>query len=118
MSESIEYYKSIAEAREFQIDTLLKPSVDLLSVSGVVMSMIADVALYGSKQGKNEKYNQSMDRLNIISDFITNANNVNDHNYRLRMMLKRSIYERDILQQENDKLTKELESIKQAFDAE
>lgn len=118
MSESKEYYKAIAEAREFQIDTILKPSVDLLSVSGVVMSMIADVSLYGSKNGKNEKYNQSMERLNILGDFISSCNSVNDNNYRLRYMLRSSIFERDKLKNENDKLKSELEAIKKAFNEE
>lgn len=118
MSESKEYYKSIAEAREFQIDTILKPSIDLLSVTGVVMSMIADVTLYGSKQGRNEKYIQSMERLTLLGDFINNANSVQDHNYRLRHMLKASILQRDQLEQENAKLRKELEAVNKAWNAE
>lgn len=118
MSTAEEYYKALAEAREFNLDTVLKPSIELLSVSGVVVSMVGEVTAYAIKNGKNEKYKTTMDRINIISDFVDSCNRVNDHNYRLRWMLKNSIYKRDLMEAENEKLKKELESIKAAINAE
>lgn len=111
-------YKALAEAREFTMDTILKPSMEILTVKGIVMTMIGEVTSYGIKQGRNERYQLSMDRLMQIMDFLEGCNKVNDHNYQLRMMLNNSIKKRDDLQQANEKLEAQLEAINQAWNAE
>ena len=113
-----EYYKALAEVRELNINTLLKPSVELLSVTGILMSMIGELTLYGTKNGKTDKYNESLDRLTQIGDFIDGCNKVVDHNYRLKMMLRDSIFKRDLLEQENETMKKQLEAVEQAYNAE
>lgn len=70
MSESKEYYKALAEAREFNLDTVLKPSMEILHIRGIVLSMIGDVVLYAVKNGKNEKYHGSMSKLTAIDEFL------------------------------------------------
>lgn len=102
---------------EFNLDTILKPSKEILIVSGVVVSMIGELTAYGLKMGKNQKYTDSMDRLIIISDFLESCNKVNDHNYQLRYILRNSIVERNKQQQEIDELRSKLESITNAFNA-
>lgn len=115
--ESKEYYKAIAEAREFTIDTILKPSMEILSARGVVLSMIGELTSYGIKNGQNEKYFESMKRLLLLDEFLDSCNKVNDHNYQLRWLLNNSIHQRNKQQVEIETLKKQLESINKAFNA-
>lgn len=115
MEHSAEYYKQLAEAREFDLDTILQPSIEILTVRGIVYSMLADVTLYGSKAGKNEKYKESMDKLMQIENFLDKCNTVNDRNMQLRRLLKTSMLERDKLENIIIAKDKELEAIQKAF---
>jgi len=88
-------FKALSELKEFEIDTILKPSIEILEVNGVVYQMLKEIEAYGLKSGKNKRYNDSLSRLMQIQDFIDKRNSVNDHNYQLRFLLKNSLIERD-----------------------
>lgn len=113
-----EHYKSLAEALEFKNDTILKPAHEITVASGIVADMVGEVEAYGKKTGKNDRYRLSLGRLMLLDEFITGCSKYSDHSYRLRNMLKRSIMERDNLENANNKLKQELEAIKKAFNAE
>lgn len=114
----MEYYKKLAELREFELDTILKRSKEVLIINGVVYSMLLEVESYGLKSGKNQKYRDSVDRIFKIQTFIDSNSQVNEHNYNLRSQLKESMIERDLLMQENIKLKKEIEGINKAFESQ
>jgi len=118
MEESAEYYKAIAEYREFTIDTILKPSIEIVSVMGIVFSMFQEVNEFGKKHGKNKKFKESVDKILTIQNFLDGCSKINDHNYQLRYLLRRSMLERDKQNIEIEKLKNELFSIKKAFDEE
>ena len=111
-------YRELAEAREFTIDTILQPSIEIMQAQGIVVTMIGEVTAYGIKQGRNEKYQESMDRLTKLTEFIQGFSKISDHNFQLRYMLAQSIRKRDDLQEENLKLKQQLEAINKAWNAE
>lgn len=118
MQESTEYYKALAEYREFTIDTILKPSIEIVTVMGVVFSMIQEVQEFGKKSGKNKKYQETLDKILTIQSFLEGSNKISDHNYQLRYMLRRSMIDRDRQNIEIENLKNELSSIKKAFNEE
>lgn len=113
-----DHYKALAEAREFTLDTILKPAHEITVASGIVTDMVGEVRAYGRKVGQNEKYQISIARLLRLDEFIAGCSKYSDHAYRLRSMLNKSIWERDQLQEENTKLKSQLEAINKAWDAE
>ena len=117
MEQSKEYYKQLAEAREFDLDTLLKPAAELLAARGIVFSMLSDVMLYGTKVGKNEKYKESISRLMELDNFLDTCNTYSNRNIELRRMLKSSMIERDRLENIILEKDKDLEKIEKAFNS-
>jgi len=104
------YYKQLAENREFEIDTILTPSKDLLDASGIIYQMIKEAQSYSVKIGKDDKYKASLNRLMKLDEVITKFSNINDHAYQLRTLLKDSMVERDKLMQENEILKNQIEN--------
>ena len=104
------YYKQLAENREFEIDTILKPSKDLLDASGIIYQMIKEAEAYGFKMGKDERYKASLNRLLKLDEILCKFSNINDHAYQLRTLLKDSMVERDKLMQENEILKNQIEN--------
>jgi len=105
-----DYYKQLAENREFEIDTILKPSAELLEASSIIYQMIKEAQSYSVKIGKDEKYKASLNRLLKLDEVITKFSNINDHCYQLRTLLKDSMVERDKLMQENEILKNQIDN--------
>jgi hypothetical protein len=105
-----DYYKQLAEIREFDIDTILKPSVELLEASSIIYHMLLELDSYATKIGNDKKYKASLERLLKLDEVITKFSNINDHCYQLRTLLKDSMVERDKLMQENELLKNQIEN--------
>ena len=104
------YYKQLAENREFEIDTILKPSKDLLDASSIIYQMIKEAEAYAFKLCKDERYKASLNRLLKLDEILNKFSNINDHAYQLRTLLKDSMVERDKLMQENEILKNQIEN--------
>lgn len=105
-----DYYKILAENREFEIDTILKPSNELLEASSIIYEMIKEAQAYSLKVAKDDKYKASLNRLMKLDEILTKFSNINDHAYQLRTLLRDSMVERDKLMQENELLKNQIEN--------
>jgi hypothetical protein len=112
---SKDYYINLAELKQFENDTILNASKQLLKASGILYQIHKEVELYGIKSGRNAKYQSSFDRVFELDLIVTEFSTINDHNYQLRTLLKNSMLQRDKLALQNVKLKKEIESITKNF---
>ncbi|RAJ28908.1 hypothetical protein [Pedobacter cryoconitis] len=111
MGESKEYYKVLSEAYEMELSKLLKPSIDTITVIGVIVSMMIEVEAYGAKNGKTDRYKTSKERLRILFEYADDNNTLVNRNNILRLKLKNSHSREHYLRIELEELKTKLKEI-------
>ena len=109
-------YKLIAnqyQAENFLLLTenqrLLSPIEDSFQVSLLISNMIGETLLFASKKGYTDKIVERLDRLQKISEFVLQFDNVCFDLNRYRQHLKVAAYQRQLMKEENELLKKKLE---------
>lgn len=111
-----EYYKALSNQYGFQYERETKLSKMVLECRCIVLGMELDIALYGLRVGKNEKYSESKERVRSLNHFMDECLKLDDYNYQIRYQYNEQINENIRLKAIIENLNNQVESYKKQWE--
>lgn len=100
------------------LEDTLYPSIHLLALKSLIFDLHNDVKQFEEKNGKSEKTESSLERINKMIELSDKLDKIANQNNTAQLLMRHNNLKMNELLTENNKLKKELESVKKAFEAE
>lgn len=97
------------------LEDTLYPSIYLLALKGFIFDLYNDVKQFEEKNGKTEKIEKSLERINQMIELADKLDKIANQNNTAQLLIRHNQLKMNELMKENAILKQEIESTRKAF---